>query len=72
MAHRRSIKKGNFGGNLDELLKHMDEDLSRKPGSRPDSAETPEADTQSIHDKLFEKSWQVARQQAQRAVFSNK
>jgi hypothetical protein len=71
MPHRRTIKKGSFGGNLDELLKHLDEDRSPEPRNQPDGAEPPAADKQSIHDKLFEKSWHAAREEAQRARFSN-
>ena len=71
MPHRRTIKKGSFGGNLDELLKHLDEDRSPKPRNQPGGAETPEADKQSVHDRLFEKSWHAARERAQRSPFSN-
>jgi len=71
MPHRRTIKKGSFGGNLDELLKHLDEDRSRKPGNLSESADAPEADKQSVHDRLFEKSWHAARERSQRSPFSN-
>jgi hypothetical protein len=70
MPHRRTIKKGSFGGNLDELLKHLDEDETRQPHNRPDNAEGQETEKQSVHDRLFEKAWHAHRE-SQRSPFSN-
>lgn len=70
MSHRRTIKKGSFGGNIDDLLKHLDEGGNRQPRRRPDDPERPDTDKQSVHDKLFEKSWQAARERAERSRFS--
>jgi hypothetical protein len=71
MPDRRTIKKGSFGGNIDELLKHLDEKQGRQPQGQPDKSDGQDADKQSIHDKLFEKSWHATRKRGQPSRFSN-
>jgi hypothetical protein len=60
MPHRRIVKKGSFGDHFDELVKHFPEDHDQLNREREQS----EGETKSIHDRLFEKSWQAARKQS--------
>jgi hypothetical protein len=66
MPHRRP-RKGSFGDHLDELVKHFPEDQDQQ--RRGDAGE-PDKEKQSIHDRLFEKSWRAARKR-QPSGFSN-
>jgi hypothetical protein len=59
MPHRRTIKKGSFGGNFDELVKHF----SDQPHERSPRNDQRPKDDKTIHDRLFERAWREAREQ---------
>jgi len=60
MPHRRTVKKGSFGGRLDEVVKHFPEERAD-----PSSAADPKRsdDDKDIHDRLFERAWRERRKE---------
>jgi hypothetical protein len=59
MPHRQT-KKGSFGNNVDELVKHFPQDGPR-PRSAGSRKRDGDEDDGSVHDKLFERSWHAQR-----------
>ena len=57
MPHRRTMRKGSFGDQLDELVKHFPDENHRGSGELDPS----ESEKKSVHDRLFEKSWRAQR-----------
>ena len=59
MPHRRTIKKGSFGGHFDELVTHFPEaDSQPEQRSKQDRKLREKLD---IHAALFEQAWRVER-----------
>ena len=59
MPHRRTIKKGSFGGHFDELVTQFPEAESRpRQPSKKDSKLREKLD---IHAALFEQAWRMER-----------
>ena len=57
MPHRRTIKKGSFGGHFDELVTHFPETPAKpKQRARDDRKLKEKLD---IHALLFERAWQM-------------
>jgi len=57
MPHRRTRKKGSFGGHFDELVTHF-------PDAQPEADDSSEADRKlreklDIHALLFEQAWRL-------------
>ncbi len=56
MSHRRTIRKGSFGDDLDTLVKALETTPSGEADKRkPKSAGR--IDEASIHDRLYERAW---------------
>ena len=56
MPHRRTVKKGSFGGHFDELVKHFPHDQPQTKTDEPEERDRREHEA-TIHDKLFERAW---------------
>jgi len=57
MPHRRTTKKGSFGGHLDELVTHFpDADATPKQRARDNRDLKEKLD---IHALLFEQAWRL-------------
>jgi hypothetical protein len=65
MPHRRTVKKGSFGGHLDDLVKHFPHG---QPQTKTDESEERDRRDReaSIHDRLFERAWREAREETPR------
>lgn len=59
MRGQRTDKKGSFGGQFDELVKHFPHDLPKRPAKAIDKREL--QDKRDIHALLFERAWNVDR-----------
>ena len=68
MPRRRPVKKGSFGGHLDELVRVFEPDRPKK-SDQPEEQTRPERDA-NVHDRLFESAWRKARED-QESRFSN-
>ena len=56
MSHRRTIRKGSFGDDLDTLVKALEATTSGEADKRkPQSAGR--TDQANIHDRLYERAW---------------
>lgn len=56
MSHRRTIRKGSFGDDLDTLVKALEATTSGEADKKkPKSAGC--IDDASIHDRLYERAW---------------
>ena len=66
MPHRRTVKKGSFGGHFDELVKHFPHDQPQTKTDESEERDRSEHDA-TIHDKLFERAWREAREETPRA-----
>lgn len=56
MSHRRTIRKGSFGDDLDTLVEALETSTSGEADTRkPKSADR--IDEASIHDRLYERAW---------------
>jgi hypothetical protein len=67
----RKDKSGNFGGKIDELVKHFPNE--RPAARREQSGEKPprKRDDRHINDLLFESSWRKSLKEGQKSGFSN-
>lgn len=67
----RKDKIGNFGGKIDELVKHFPNE--RPSARREQSGEKapPKREERHINDLLFESSWRKSRKKDQKSGFSN-
>ena len=67
----RKNKSGNFGGKIDELVKHFPNE--RPAARREQSGEKapPREDDRHINDRLFESAWRKPRKEGQKSGFSN-
>ena len=59
MHGQRTDKKGSFGGQFDELVKHFRHDLPQRPAKAIDKREL--QDKRDIHALLFERAWNMER-----------
>ena len=59
MPHRRTRKKGSFGGHFDELVTHFPETEAEAKHKR--RAERTRKENLDIHALLFERAWSVER-----------
>ena len=59
MRGQRSDKKGSFGGQFDELVRHFPHDLPKRPPKPLDRRELQEK--RDIHALLFERAWNMDR-----------
>jgi hypothetical protein len=56
----RKDRSGNFGGKIDELVKHFP---NERPAARRQKEKTPrQPDERHINDRLFESSWRKSRE----------
>ena len=60
MPHRRSVRKGSFGGRIDQLVEHFPEGAPRPRGKAPTEAGPTKPDDRHINDRLFEGAWRTA------------
>jgi len=60
MPHRRSVRKGSFGGRLDQLVEHFPEHAPRSRGKAPKESGPTQPDDRHINDRLFEGAWRKA------------
>jgi hypothetical protein len=58
MPHRRTDKKGSFGGHFDDLVKVVGTEPHVKAGKAKRRPKTPEKSA-NIHDRLFEGAWKA-------------
>jgi len=59
MPHRRTIRKGSFGGHFDELVKHFPHEESKVGPNMSDPNALKEK--RDIHALLFERAWRMDR-----------
>lgn len=61
MSGTRPVKKGSFGGHLDDLVKHFEhEPPGKSQRSGRDGRDL--KDGHDVHDRLFESAWRKARE----------
>jgi hypothetical protein len=59
MRGQRPDRKGSFGGQFDELVKHFPHELPGRPSKAIDKREL--QDKRDIHALLFERAWNIDR-----------
>ncbi|HYX45875.1 MAG TPA: hypothetical protein VE820_03495 [Sphingomicrobium sp.] len=60
MPHRRRVRKGSFGGHLDELVKHFAaEDVRCGENAEPTPRSQELQDRIDLHARLFESAWKL-------------
>jgi len=59
MPHRRTPRKGSFGGHIDELVTHFPEKDGEAKRKRRD--ERARKENLDIHALLFERAWRMER-----------
>jgi hypothetical protein len=64
MPHRRTAKKGSFGGHFDDLVKHFPHERAKSDDSG--EGDRREEETPTVHDNLFERAWREARDETPR------
>lgn len=67
----RKDKSGNFGGKIDELVKHFPKEPSATRREQSDEKAPPGRDDRHINDLLFESSWRKSHKEDQKSGFSN-
>ena len=59
MTHKRTVKKGSFGADLDEVVKHFPADGPNAWRERPKRDAASLQESRDIHTLLFERAWQM-------------
>jgi len=57
----RKDKSGNFGGKIDELVKHFPKERPAARRAQSDEKAPPKRDDRHINDLLFESAWRKSR-----------
>jgi hypothetical protein len=71
MPHRRPVRKGSFGGRLDDLVEHFpDRESGRQRGKQRSKAGQHDTDDRHINERLFGRAWDKRRGDQDRR-FSN-
>jgi hypothetical protein len=61
MPRGRRAQRGNFGGRVDELVKHFTEHQPEQPGAQAHERSSELQEKIDIHARLFELAWELER-----------
>ena len=64
-------RSGNFGGKIDELVKHFPNEPAAARRQQSGEKAPPGPDDRHINDRLFESAWRKSRKERQESGFSN-
>lgn len=67
----RKDRSGNFGGKIDELVKHFPKERPAARRAQSGEKPPPKQDDRHINDLLFESAWRKSRKKDQDSGFSN-
>jgi len=63
MPHRRQVRKGSFGGRLDQLVGHFPDKQRAARGRKRTEPGKPTKDDRHINERLFEAAWGKGREE---------